>query len=170
MYTDRRSFRGALVAAALLAASPVGAHENPVGRTLAPAIVDSAIGRTGDPKQVTRTIGAGTGETLRFTPAAIGVPRGKAIRFESAKPREVMHERVLGTLQDLSAHAEAMCGHAGMEHEAPYLAHVAPGTTATIVWPFTRAGKVHSGCLVPGHFEARMIGKIMVRERKENPR
>ena len=46
-----------------------------------------------------------------------------------------------------------------MEHDEPYMAHVAPGRTETIVWQFTKAGTFHFGCLMPGHFEAGMIGK-----------
>jgi uncharacterized cupredoxin-like copper-binding protein len=50
-----------------------------------------------------------------------------------------------------------------MEHDEPYMAHVAPGKTDTIVWQFTRAGEFHFGCLVPGHFEAGMVGTITVK-------
>jgi uncharacterized cupredoxin-like copper-binding protein len=40
--------------------------------------------------------------------------------------------------------------------------HVAPGKTGEIVWQFTKAGEFHFGCLVPGHFEAGMVGRIRV--------
>jgi uncharacterized cupredoxin-like copper-binding protein len=50
----------------------------------------------------------------------------------------------------------------GMHHDEPYIAHVAPGKTETITWQFTRPGEFHYGCLVPGHFEAGMIGKLKV--------
>jgi len=50
-----------------------------------------------------------------------------------------------------------------MEHDEPYMAHVAPGKTERIVWRFTKPGEFHYGCLVPGHFEAGMVGKIVVR-------
>jgi len=39
---------------------------------------------------------------------------------------------------------------------------VAPGKTGTLVWQFTNAGEFNYGCLVPGHFEAGMVGKISV--------
>jgi uncharacterized cupredoxin-like copper-binding protein len=69
---------------------------------------------------------------------------------------------VLGTMDQLKQHAEVMKKHPEMEHEEPYMAHVAPGKTETIVWQFTRAGEFHYGCLVPGHFEAGMVGSIRV--------
>jgi uncharacterized cupredoxin-like copper-binding protein len=69
---------------------------------------------------------------------------------------------VLGTMAELRAHAELMRKHPGMAHDEPYLAHVAPGKTAEIVWQFTKAGELHYGCLVPGHLEAGMIGRVKV--------
>ena len=49
-----------------------------------------------------------------------------------------------------------------MEHDEPYMAHVKPGKTETIVWQFSKAGDFNFGCLIPGHFEAGMIGKVAV--------
>lgn len=43
------------------------------------------------------------------------------------------------------------------------MAHVAPGKTETIVWQFTKVGEFHYACLIPGHFEAGMIAKIIVK-------
>ena len=73
-----------------------------------------------------------------------------------------MHEMVLGTMQDLKEHAEMMKKHPGMQHDEPYMVHVAPGKTRTLVWQFTNAGEFHYGCLIPGHFEAGMVGRIRV--------
>ena len=35
--------------------------------------------------------------------------------------------------------------------------------SGTVVWQFTRAGEFQFGCLVPGHFEAGMVGKVTVK-------
>jgi uncharacterized cupredoxin-like copper-binding protein len=40
---------------------------------------------------------------------------------------------------------------------------VAPGETGELGWRFTRAGTFHYGCLEPGHFEAGMVGRIIVK-------
>ena len=40
---------------------------------------------------------------------------------------------------------------------------VEPGKTGELVWRFTKADKFDFACLVPGHFEAGMQGKIAVR-------
>jgi uncharacterized cupredoxin-like copper-binding protein len=50
-----------------------------------------------------------------------------------------------------------------MPHDGANVAHVAPGATGRIVWQFTRAGEFYYGCLIPGHFDAGMIGTIVVR-------
>ena len=39
---------------------------------------------------------------------------------------------------------------------------VEPGKRGELVWRFTKAGSFSFGCLIPGHFEAGMIGKLTV--------
>lgn len=123
---------------------------------------NAAFGRAGDPKKASRTIDLYMSDAMRFTPAELTVKRGETIRFRVKNSGRTMHEMVLGTMQDLKAHAELMRQHPGMEHDEPYMAHVAPGKTQTIVWQFTKAGEFHYGCLVPGHLEAGMLGRIRV--------
>ena len=50
-----------------------------------------------------------------------------------------------------------------MEHDEPNMAHVKPGATGEIVWQFTKAGEFQFACLIPGHFEAGMVGKVVVK-------
>jgi len=51
------------------------------------------------------------------------------------------------------------------------MAHVDPGQTGKIVWHFNRPGNFEFACLVPGHFEASMVGRIRVEPaRKEHTR
>jgi uncharacterized cupredoxin-like copper-binding protein len=131
-------------------------------------MVETAFGRTGDPRRVTRTITIDMADTMRFSPATLVVKRGETVRLRVRNGGRAMHELVLGTLADLQSHAELMRRHPGMEHDEPYMAHVAPGATGEIVWQFTRAGEFHYGCLVPGHFEAGMRGRILVVDQKES--
>ena len=39
----------------------------------------------------------------------------------------------------------------------------APGKSGEIVWQFTRPGEFQFGCLIPGHFEAGMVGTVNVK-------
>ncbi|UCG99308.1 MAG: cupredoxin family protein [Burkholderiales bacterium] len=124
--------------------------------------LEKPFGRTGDPKMVSRTIRIDGHDTMRYTPAEITVRQGETVRFIVYNAGRTMHEIVLGTLDDLQQHAEAMRRHPNMEHDEPYVAHVAPGQSGEMIWQFTEAGDFHFGCLIPGHFEAGMRGRIKV--------
>jgi len=126
---------------------------------------EHAWGRQGDPKKATRTIAIGMSDAMRFTPSEVRVKQGETVRFVVKNGGKAMHEMVIGTLEELKAHGEMMKKHPNMEHDEPYMAHVGPGKTYEMVWNFTKAGEFHFGCLVPGHFDAGMIGRIVVAER-----
>ena len=99
---------------------------------------------------------------MRFQPSHIEVREGDTVRLRADNQGQVMHEIVLGTQADLSAHAEMMRQHAGMAHDAPSMAHVRPGQQGDIVWRFNRPGSFDFACLIPGHSEAGMHGTITV--------
>jgi uncharacterized cupredoxin-like copper-binding protein len=69
---------------------------------------------------------------------------------------------VLGTPADIQEHSEAMKKHPGMAHDEPHLAHVDAGAKGEVVWQFTRPGEFLFACLLPGHFEAGMVGRVVV--------
>ena len=154
----------AALAAALISVAPlVFAHGDAQKKAARPiSTEETAFGREGDAKKVSRTVNVDMGDRMRFSPAALTIRQGDTVRFRVKNSGKVMHEMVLGTMDQLKQHAEVMKKHPEMEHEEPYMAHVAPGKTETIVWQFTRAGEFHYGCLVPGHFEAGMVGSIRV--------
>jgi uncharacterized cupredoxin-like copper-binding protein len=102
-------------------------------------------------------------DAMRYFPDQIGVKRGDTIRFVVRNGGELPHEMVIGTMDELRKHAELMKSGKEMRHDAANVAHVAPGATGRIVWQFTRSGEFYYGCLVPGHFDAGMIGTIVVR-------
>lgn len=119
-------------------------------------------GIAGQARAVTRTLEIQMSDDMRFTPAQIEVKHGETIRFLHHNRGNVMHEFVLGTRQELQAHAELMKKFPDMEHDEPYMAHVAPGKTAEMIWHFNRVGEFEYACLLPGHFDAGMVGKIRV--------
>lgn len=124
---------------------------------------EKTFGREGDPKKANRTVKIDMSDTMRFTPSELRIKAGETVRFEVKNSGNTMHEIVLGTMAELKEHAELMRKHPGMEHDEPHMAHVAPGKTERLVWQFTKAGEFYYGCLIPGHFEAGMVGKIIVR-------
>ena len=123
---------------------------------------EHAFGREGDPKKAVRTIEVDMSDAMRFSPSEVRVKRGDTVKFVVRNAGKTMHEMVIGTEEELKKHAELMKKHPGMEHEEPYMAHVEPGKKAEIVWQFTKAGEFNFGCLLPGHFEAGMVGRITV--------
>ena len=124
---------------------------------------EKAFGREGDPKKASHTVKIDMSDKLRFTPASLTVKQGETVKFVVKNNGKLMHEMVLGTMQELKEHAAMMLKHPTMEHDEPYMAHVAPGKTETMVWQFTKAGEFYFGCLVPGHFEGGMVGKLSVK-------
>jgi uncharacterized cupredoxin-like copper-binding protein len=123
---------------------------------------ETSFGRPADAKKASRVVRVEMSDQMRFTPAQITVKQGEIVRFEPVNKGQVMHEMVLGTLDDLKKHAELMKKNPGMPHDAPHMAHVAPGKSGKIGWQFTKPGEFFYACLVAGHFEAGMIGKVTV--------
>ncbi len=126
---------------------------------------EKAFGRAADPRRARRTIKVDMSDAMRFAPAEITVRRGERIRFLVTNSGKAMHELVLGTLDELKEHGELMKKFPDMEHDEPHMVHVAPGKSGEIGWQFTRAGEFYYGCLIPGHFDAGMIGRIRVLDR-----
>ena len=116
----------------------------------------------GDAKAVKRTIPVGMTDDMRFTPNKIDVKQGETIRFTIKNNGKLLHEFVIGTKNDLDEHAALMVKFPNMEHDEPYMAHVPPGKTGEIVWNFNRAGDFDFACLIAGHYQAGMVGKIKV--------
>ncbi len=122
----------------------------------------AALGKPGDPGKVTRNVVVEMNDGMRFRPDSIRVKRGETIRFIVKNTGKMKHEMVLGTIKELKEHAGLMRKFPEMEHADPNQVSVEPGMTGGLVWQFTRAGTFDFACLVPGHFEAGMVGKVRV--------
>ncbi len=116
----------------------------------------------GHARAVKRTIEIRMTDNMRFTPDRVEVKLGETIRFVHLNNGKVMHEFVLGTKKELDEHAVLMKKFPNMEHDEPYMAHVAPGKKGEIIWNFNRVGEFDFACLLPGHYDAGMVGKIRV--------
>lgn len=155
-----------------------GASEHkPAVKKQAQTAEETAFGKAGDPKKVNRTVHVGMHDTMRFLASEAGTRRvdtrgqpsgdlrinqGDTVKFIVSNDGKVMHEMVIGTMKELKEHAELMKKHPGMEHDEPYMAHVSSGKKEEIVWQFTKPGEFYYACLIPGHFEAGMISRIVV--------
>ena len=124
-----------------------------------------AWGIAGEAKAVNRTITLSMTDNMRFTPEKIDVKQGETIRLVIKNAGKIMHEMVIGTKKDLDEHAALMVKFPTMEHEEPYMAHVGPGKTGEIIWTFNKPGSFDFACLIAGHYQAGMTGKITVASR-----
>ena len=139
------------------------AHERGVKTKKKRQATEQPYGREGDPRKVKRVVTIGMSDTMRFFPSQIRVKRGETVRFELNNAGQLPHEMVIGTMDELKKHAALMKKNGEMDHSDASAAHVAPGASGRLVWQFTRPGEFHYACLIPGHFEAGMIGTIVVR-------
>lgn len=121
-----------------------------------------AWGIAGDPRPGLRTIRVSMNDRMRFTPDVISVKEGETVRIVVRNDGQLMHELVLGNRETHEEHAALMVKFPNMEHDEPYMVHVAPGKTGEIVWKFNRAGEFAFACLVAGHYQAGMVGKVVV--------
>jgi uncharacterized cupredoxin-like copper-binding protein len=120
------------------------------------------FGIAGDPKKADRVIRIAMEDKMRFTPDAITVRQGETVKFIVTNKGRILHEMVIGTPQELQQHAAMMRKFLDMEHDEPHMVHVDPGKSESLVWTFNKAGEFEFACLIPGHFEAGMVGKIKV--------
>ena len=121
-----------------------------------------AFGVEGDPKNASRTIPISMDDSMHYSQSAIRVKQGETVTFVISNKGKLLHELVIGTAEELQKHAELMLKNPTMEHDEPYMAHVKPGSTEKMTWRFTKAGTFLFGCMVAGHFEAGMKGRIVV--------
>jgi uncharacterized cupredoxin-like copper-binding protein len=120
-------------------------------------------GIAGDQKAVRRTIEFNMTDNMRFAPDRLEVNQGETLRIVLKNAGSQLHEFVLGTKADHVEHAALMVRFPNMEHDEPYMAHVPAGKTGEIVWSFNRAGEFDFACLIAGHYQAGMVGKVIVK-------
>lgn len=154
-----------LLAAAAVLAVPAAAHEK--SSHAAPRAQakkeQKPWGIAGDARAVKRTVEITMTDAMRFSPDRLEVRQGETVRFVVRNAGKQMHELVIGTKQELDEHAALMVKFPGMEHDEPYMAHVGPGKRGELVWHFNRAGEFDFACLIAGHYQAGMVGKIQVK-------
>ena len=149
---SRRMFMSGLAAAAVLSPSLALAHA-------------SQTGRKGDPRKVNRTIEVGMHEgdgKMSYTPAEVRIRRGETVKFVIKNHGQLDHELVIDTFEGNAKHKIEMEKFPDMEHDDPNAVRVKPEKDGSIVWQFTRRGTFEYACLIPGHYEAGMRGRIIV--------
>lgn len=155
-----------VLASALIMPGAVLAHGkvlHPEAAATAPVTAEQKeYGIAGAARDAKRTITFAMTDAMRFDPAEVRVALGETVRFRVHNDGAQMHELVIGTMDELQEHAALMRRFPDMQHDEPHMAHVQPGQTQEIVWHFNRPGDFHFACLIAGHMEAGMVGRIVV--------
>jgi uncharacterized cupredoxin-like copper-binding protein len=146
------------------AGSHGGSHSPAVSLGNAAPKEQKPWGIAGDTGKVSRAIDVSMTDDMRFNPGTIEVRRGETIRFRVRNDGKLLHELVIGTRQELDEHAAMMLKFPNMEHDDPWMVHVDPGKADDLVWHFNRAGDFEFACLIAGHYQAGMTGRIRVIE------
>ena len=146
----------------LAGTSAAFSHENAKTHAAATVKEQKDWGIAGDTKAVKRTITLTMTDTMRFTPDVINVKEGETVKIVVKNSGKMLHEMVIGTAKELADHAALMLKFPNMEHSEPYMVHVPPGKTGQMIWNFNRAGNFDFACLMAGHYQAGMVGKINV--------
>ena len=124
------------------------------------------FGKPGNPKLPARVITIamveGNGK-MSFSPSVVQVRKGERVKFILRNTGELDHELILATLEMNLAHAKEMEKNPDMQHDDPNGKRIAPKKTSEIVWMFSKDGEFDFSCLIPGHREAGMHGKVIVK-------
>jgi uncharacterized cupredoxin-like copper-binding protein len=140
---------------------PAASKESHHAHDAAHGHADAAAGQPGDPAKVSRTIKV-TALDIKYDRPEIRIKAGETIRFVVTNAGKLRHEFMLGGAKAQREHAEMMKQMPDMVHEDANTLTLEPGETKSLVWQFTRAGKLEVACHIPGHYEAGMRSKIVV--------
>ena len=127
----------------------------------------TAFGEPGDPHRPSRIVEVAMRELhdgrMLFVPDVISVRVGEQILFVVKNEGDFAHEMVIATLRENLQHAEEMKRNPDMQHDDPNAIRLGATEKGELVWLFSKAGEFDFSCLVPGHREAGMHGRLVVR-------
>jgi uncharacterized cupredoxin-like copper-binding protein len=153
---------GALAAPASATQYHRGVHEGPVLHA-----DTMPIGHPGAPVLIERTIRVTmldvADDIMAFDPPSIDIAEGETIRLALSNEGSVPHDFVMATPEEIADHRADMAGVDDMIHEAGYAARVEPAGDRALIWTFANAGEFEFACLIPGHYEAGMHGRLTVK-------
>lgn len=115
-----------------------------------------------DAAKATRTVHIRMNDQMRFVPDRLEVRAGETVRLVLHNDGQLLHEFVLGDKAQLDEHAAMMLQQPNMAHTGMDMLHVQPGEEGEVTWTFDRTGTFDFGCLIAGHYQAGMVGKVAV--------
>jgi uncharacterized cupredoxin-like copper-binding protein len=131
-----------------------------------------SVGEPGNPRKPARLVEVSMKEVdgrMVFEPNRIEVRQGERIRFRLVNAGALDHEFMLGTTEENQKHAALMQKFPEMEHDDPNGKSLKSSQKGELVWMFSKPGTFEFACLRPGHYEAGMLGTIVVTPAKARP-
>ena len=116
--------------------------------------------------EIDRTIAITILETedgaMVFEPDQLEFKAGESVRIVVTNSGELDHEFVMDSSEKNLEHKAMMQKFPDMEHDDPQSKRLKAKQNGEIIWKFTKAGEFEFACLIPGHRELGMHGKIIV--------
>lgn len=140
-----------------------GGHDMGHSHGLSHEAHEAAAGRPGDRDKVSRIIEVTMNDSMRFAPDQMKFQAGETVRFVVRNAGQIRHEMVIGSVEELKEHAAMMRTNPAMQHADANMISLAPGEGGELIWEFDKPGRFDFACLVPGHLEAGMSGRIEVK-------
>ncbi|CEJ88113.1 Blue (Type 1) copper domain protein [Hyphomicrobium sp. GJ21] len=127
---------------------------------------DFAAGEPGDAAKPSRLIAVTMSEKdgkMLYEPSEVDVKKGEQVKFVITNAGTLSHEFHLDTVEDNAHHKREMEKNPEMVHDDPNAQTIEPGKQAVILWKFSKAGVFEFACLIPGHYDAGMHGRVVVK-------
>lgn len=124
------------------------------------------IGKKGEKSKAKRTVNITMRETedgkMLFEPKVLTFRKGETVILNFTNKGETDHEFVMDTEEKVQEHKIVMEKNPDMEHADDNSLRLAPGAKGQIIWTFAKSGPFSFACLIPGHYEMGMHGKMKV--------
>lgn len=159
MLRTLRFFVSAIGLAILATGSPLLAHEGHDDDDFAAG----EPGNTSEPFRVVQMTMTEKDGKMFYSPTEVDVKKGEQIKFVIENAGTVRHEFHLASVEENAHHRREMEKNPEMIHDDPNAQTVEAGKQATILWKFSKPGVFEFACLQPGHYDAGMHGKVVVK-------
>jgi len=100
---------------------------------------------------------------ITFDRELSSIKSGTVIQFIVKNVGKIPHEFSIGNQSEQREHAEMMRKMPGMTHSDGNTMTVEPGMTETLTWDFEGDDVVVFACNIPGHYEAGMFQKAVLK-------
>ena len=122
------------------------------------------IGKPGT-KHINRSVTVKMFETeygMIFKPNFLKFEIGQTVKINLINKGELQHEFVMDTEDGILKHKIEMENMPDMDHNDHNSLRLNPNEKGEILWTFSNSGVFEFACLIPGHYEAGMHGKLLV--------